>query len=248
MPKRALVILGSAFVLALASFPGAFAQDQEPAEAAPAGPSPSAGPDEPKKDNCTMDEKTGKEVCGNESKPGTLPGSAKAAIVIVTITVVFLILATIFYIRRSRRAAAEADKEVAIDESQMTGPPAVLHATYTPETGHSRVYSIGPDSGAISASVPVPLTPAVGPIGQAPMFNQPLPPPSANIGGTPAFPSPRPSVFSRWGSSSGASQPQTAPANKANFEANSYPFAGFGSTNGNNPPNSAVRKLLSRMG
>jgi hypothetical protein len=177
--------------------------------------------------------------------PKGLPVAAKAAIAVVSVVVLFLILILIFFIRRSRKAAEEADREVMVEASQITGPPAILHANYTPETGHSRVYSIGPDTGGMSA-VPIPLTPApqtahmAGNPMQAPL------PPSANPW-APAFPVPgvpnspavapapvptpsKPSVFSRWAATATAngSQPQTAPAQKADFD-KSYPFTGFGS-------------------
>jgi hypothetical protein len=188
------------------------------------------------KANCTTNE-DGKEVCGTESKPGTLPTPAKVAIALVVLTVVFLLLATVIFIRRSRKAAADAAHDVAIEESQMTGPPAILGATYTPGTGHSRVYSIGPDTGGFSA---VPVTPQHR---AAP--NTSLIPPTPSDGGrtpasperpqTPAFPSPsvleRSASFCRFPSAPTGEVPRSAPAHKASFSEGGYPFVGFGNSN-----------------
>lgn len=238
MIESTILALGFAV---LSSLPRVLAQDapeNPPEESASASASSSAAPSASSSavpDNkCTVDEKTGKEICGTQSVPGTLPTSAKVAIAIVVLTIVFLLIATFFCIRRSRRASAEAAKDVSVEASQVDGPPAILGATYTPETGHSRVYSIGPDSGGLSAAVPVPLTPAVQP--QQPVIVHP----SAGVraGGTPAFPSPsvaRSSSFSRFGTTSASS----APAHKANFSDPSYPFTGFGNNASGNSGNAS---------
>jgi len=188
----------------------------------------------------------GKEVCGIESKPGTLPTPAKVAIALVVVVVIFLLLATVLFIRRSRKESAEAAKDVTIEASQMAGPATILAATYTPGTGHSRVYSIGPDTGGFSA---VPVTPQHR---AAP--NTAVVPPTAesdHAGGlrrdydnddedspvrpqTPAFPSPsllqRSSSFCRFPITPTGEAPRSAPAHKASFSDSSsgYPFNGYG--------------------
>ncbi|EAU81695.2 hypothetical protein CC1G_02711 [Coprinopsis cinerea okayama7 len=234
----AIVVLGAA-VVAFSSLPGVAAGKNKKEDGGA---------------QCTTDEKTGKKVCGTQSVPGTLPKSAKIAIAVVTIAVVFLILLLIFYIRRSRKASADAANEVAVEASQVEGPPAILAATYTPETGHSRVYSIGPDSGGFSA---VPVTPAPKVVAPLPTGSeshgnpwgaprtpaQPVVEPEQERPKTPAFPPPSPAVLSRSNSfcrfpttpTRSSSVPQTAPAHKAGFsEGGGYPFTGFGSSNNSN--------------
>jgi len=231
-----IVVLGTALV-AVSSLPVVSAAEKEKDDDKPSGL------------QCTTDKKTGKEVCGTHSIPGTLPKSAKIAIAVVTITVVFLVLVLIFYIRRSRKASAEAANEVAVEASQVAGPPAIVAATYTPETGHSRVYSIGPDTGGFSA-VPVTPAPVVAPPtasdhgwGAARTGAASAAPAEPERPRTPSFPPPSPAILSRSNSfcrfpatpTRSHSVPQTAPAHKASFsDPGAYPFTGFGGSNNSN--------------
>ncbi|TEB24961.1 hypothetical protein FA13DRAFT_1714258 [Coprinellus micaceus] len=79
---------------------------------------------------CTKTESTGEEVCRD-----TLPKQAKIAIALVTVTVIFLLLAVFFFVRRSRAKSAQAARETSIDESQMTGPATVLARDLQPRVG-----------------------------------------------------------------------------------------------------------------
>jgi len=211
--------------LALSHLPGAAAVASQEDQVALA---PSHG--QPKS-NCATDDK-GQPICGLASKPGTLPTGAKVAIALVSLTVVFLLLLTIFFIRRSRAAAAEAARDVAVEESQMTGPAPLAGALYTPATG---VYSIGPDTGGFSA---VPVTP------QHRAFAAPttavVPPTPSDDGRSPqpyAFPMPSPgvprsAVPARVPAPAPADAARSAPAHKPSFSDGGYPFTGFGSTAG----------------
>lgn len=189
---------------------------------------------------CTEeDEGTGKKLCGNHTLPGTMPKSAQIAIAIVVVVVVLFLILLVIFVRRSRRRAAEAktQDDVTIEASQMTGPPAILAATYTPETGHSRVYSIGPDTGGFSA---VPMTPAPALQSSrptpAPPSAQPIP--SVHVQ-TPDFSDvPRSSSFNRFPSGPAGQPPKTAPAHKGNFDP--YPFTGHGSTTSRPPASPAA--------
>jgi len=183
---------------------------------------------------CTEeDEGTGKKLCGNHTLPGAMPKSAQIAIAVICVTVVLFLIILVIFVRRSRKRAAEAKSaeqqdDVMIEANQMTGPPAILAATYTPETGHSRVYSIGPDTGGFS---PVPMTPAPGPTSSQPL----APPPPATRQGipsvhvqTPDFSNvPRSSTFNRFPTGASGQPPKTAPAHKGSFDP--YPFTGHGS-------------------
>jgi len=202
---------------------------------------------------CTEeDEGTGKKLCGNHTLPGTMPKGAQIAIAIVVLVVVLFLVLLVIFVRRSRRQAAESKnqeaQDVSIEPSQMTGPPAILHATYTPETGHSRVYSIGPDTGGFSA---VPMTPAPGtpamPMPGLPSSPAPaLPPrtaqpiPTVQIQ-TPDFSNvPRSSTFNRFPTGGSGQPPKTAPAHKGNFDP--YPFTGHGSTSSRPPASPAPQQ------
>lgn len=155
-----------------------------------------------------------------------------------------LLIILVIFVRRSRKRAAEAktQDDVTIEASQMTGPAAILAATYTPETGHSRVYSIGPDTGGFSA---VPMTPAPAvqssrPTPAPPTAAQPIP--SLHVQ-TPDFSNvPRSSSFNRFPAAPAGQPPKTAPAHKGNFDP--YPFTGHGSTT-SRPPASPVSDALS---
>jgi len=191
---------------------------------------------------CTeTDEESGKKLCGNHTLPGTMPKGAQIAIAIVVLVVVLLMIILIVFVRRSRRRAAETknQEDVTIEASQMTGPAAILAATYTPETGHSRVYSIGPDTGGFS---PVPMTPApaVAPISSrptpAPPSAQPIP--SVQVQAPDFSNVPRSSSFNRFPSGPSGQPPKTAPAHKGNFDP--YPFTGHGSTTSRPPASPAA--------
>lgn len=189
---------------------------------------------------CTeTDEASGKKLCGNHTLPGTMPKSAQIAIAIVVIVVVLFLVLLVVFVRRSRQRAAEtknqASEDVTIEASQMTGPAAILAATYTPETGHSRVYSIGPDSGSFSA-VPMTPAPAAAPISSrptpAPPSAQPIP--SVHVQAPDFSNVPRSSTFNRFPAAPTGQPPKTAPAHKGNFDP--YPFTGHGSTTSRPPP------------
>ncbi|TFK24470.1 hypothetical protein FA15DRAFT_669566 [Coprinopsis marcescibilis] len=206
-------------------------------------------------ETCSQGESTTEQA----KLPGGLPSAAKAAIVVVSITVVFLCLTMFFCIRRSRRQSEAAQEDVMVEASQVTGPPAILAATYTPGTGHSRVYSIGPDTGGLQSAVPVPLTPApaanvvppsalrnvwaetpAGAHGTPPMGTTAPALASAAVAAPVVASASRPSIFSRWGITKApaeGSQPQSAPAHKANFDQSTYPFTGFGSSSNSSGDN-----------
>jgi len=200
---------------------------------------------------CPKDE-AGNEVCpeasaGDQPKlPGGLPVAAQVAIAVVVVTVVLLSITMFWCIRRSRRASEEASQDVMVEASQVTGPPAILAATYTPETGHSKIYSIGLDTGGMTGAMsgaPQPSTPAA----PASAFMSARAPATPAYPATPAGASPmpsaapvtaevgsaKPSMFSRFAAlkSSGlAGTPMTAPAHKANFSDQPYPFTGHGNS------------------
>lgn len=173
---------------------------------------------------CEKDE-SGGDVCRE-----TFPLEAKVAIAVVSVMIVFLMLILFVFVRRNRKAAAEADKDYTVEASQVTGPPTILAATYTPETGHSlsRMYGIGTagsDDGRTPA-LPPNAMPTPNPI-VSPWVSVAAPS-SANQGPSHS-PAPRSGAFLQ--------PPQTAPAHKNNFATGSYPFTGFGnSTSGDTSP------------
>lgn len=191
---------------------------------------------------CTeTDEASGKKLCGNHTLPGTMPKSAQIAIAIVVVVVVLFLILLVVFVRRSRQRAADnkTPEDVTIEASQMTGPAAILAATYTPETGHSRVYSIGPDTGGFSA-VPMTPAPAVALVSSrptpAPPSAQPIP--SVQVQAPDFSNVPRSSSFNRFPAGPAGQPPKTAPAQKGNFDP--YPFTGHGSTTSRPPASPAA--------
>lgn len=157
------------------------------------------------------------------------------AVSLVIFTIVLLPVGIFYYVRRMRWKSAAANKEVAVEASQMEGPPTVLRATYDPGSGHS-IYAIGSaGSGAYPTAV-VPPTPE----GNSSVMGLPGTP---GNGMTPAFPTPSVPGYHPSGAAP-HTMPRTAPAHKSTFSQSSssgqrsaYPFGGMGSTQ---PPKSAL--------
>jgi len=224
LDHRRFVIMAGAGLLALASMPVASAEKASSAKGWKKGWV------------CTPND-AGEPVCRE-----SLPTKAKVAIAIVTITVVFLLLAVFLFVRRSRKQAAEAAKECSVEDSQMQGPPTVLHATYNPGSGHS-IYAIGSaGSGAIpTAVIPPTMTPSVYGAGSGTGMLQSQ---------TPAFSSPAvpQAPYSPAQRTREPVQPMTAPAHRSTFSQSSqssqqspYPFSSRGNAMGSTgqPPKSA---------
>lgn len=170
-----------------------------------------------------------------------------AAVTLVILVIAVLPLAIFYHVRRIRRKSAAQNKDVAVEASQMEGPPTVLRATYDPGSGHS-IYAIGSaGSGAYPTAVIAPTPSANG--ANSSVMGMPGTP---NTAYTPGFPVPAiPSAMTAAGVplpySPAPAVPMTAPAHKTSFSQSSshhgqrsaYPFTGMGSSSGQ-PPKSAL--------
>jgi len=158
---------------------------------------------------CTKNEK-GEQTC--ESR---IPRGARIAIAVCCFVVLLLLMALVVLICVRRRKAKTQDKEYDVEESQVSGPPAIIATEYDPQSGGpSRIYGGAP-----------------GWLGPKTTDSRPPSPPQMTGPNLPVAAYPYDSRFPE--------QTRTAPVAQTTFAEQPYPFA-YSSRNGNfDPPKTA---------
>jgi len=156
---------------------------------------------------------SGEVVCRDR-----FPFTARLAIWGVGAALVLMALSIFLCVRRQRARSAAAASEYNVEANQVQGPPTIIATSYDPASGGASGVYEGPND---KPEMTGPAYPVAAQVNQN-FLGQPQ---SAPLypGGPPGY----------------RSQPQTAPANRAAFADQGYPFSGYSPGGPNYQPRTA---------